>query len=54
MELTRDKQAEILKEMRRELEDARTVMEKYEAQLTGELFNDPSLNDILDRTKDYF
>jgi len=44
---------ELIKEMREQLEDARTVMGKYEAQLTGELFNDPSLNDILDRTKEY-
>ena len=44
---------ELIKEMREEFESARTVMEKYEAQLTGESFNDPSLNSILDKTKDY-
>lgn len=48
-----DKQEALIKEMRGELEEARMVMEKYEAQLTGELFNDPSLNDILEKTKDY-
>jgi len=48
-----DKQEALIKEMRGELEDARIVMEKYEAQLTGELFNDPSLHDILEKTKDY-
>jgi len=48
-----DKQEALIKEMRGELEEARMVMEKYEAQLTGELFNDPSLHDILEKTKDY-
>ena len=48
-----DKQEALIKEMREELEDARMVMEKYEAQLTGEIFNDPSLNAILENTREY-
>ena len=44
---------ELIKEMRDELESARMVMEKYESQLTGDSFNDPSLNAIIDKSREY-
>lgn len=48
-----EKQTELIKEMLPQLVYSRAGLEAYEAESTGETYNSPSLNSIIEKAKEY-